>query len=82
MIQPSQIRKNQDQLQFALAVLGRPKLEYKKTPAAYRPAPVRSAVAREEITLSGERLLLGLAVTVSVSSLFIWEFIRHWLFAP
>jgi hypothetical protein len=82
MIQPSQIRKGQDQLQFALAVLGRPKLGYKEPSAAYRPLPARTAVAREGITLSGERLLLGLAVTISLASLFMFEFIRHWLFAP
>jgi hypothetical protein len=81
MTQPSLSRKRPDQLEFALAVLGRPKLEYKDR-APLRPVLASRAVARDEITLSGGRLLLGLAVSVSLASLFIWEFIRHWLFAP
>jgi hypothetical protein len=82
MIQPSLSRKSQDELQFALAVLGRPKREYGKPPTPRGPVLVSRAVARDEISLSGGRLLLGLAVTIALASLFIWEFIRHWLFAP
>jgi hypothetical protein len=90
MISPNELRKGQDQLQFALTVLGRPKLERKGPATPHRlmvvprvtTSPVAKAVPQDEIILSGGRLLLGLAVVISVGSLFIWEFVRHWLFAP
>jgi hypothetical protein len=43
---------------------------------------VRSEAAVAQLNLNGVRILLGLGFSIGLAGLFLWESIRHWLFAP
>lgn len=39
-------------------------------------------IAVHELNLSGDRVLLGLAIAVFSMGPLLWAFVRYWLFAP
>jgi hypothetical protein len=83
MVRAEEIRKGQDQLHFALATLGRPKLQHRESAKRREPVVVAQAIANPyEVNLNGVRVLMGLALAIGLGSLFLWEFVRRWLFAP
>ena len=43
---------------------------------------VKKDVARNEISISGNKVLLALAIAFLLTNGLIWAFVRHWLFAP
>ena len=77
MIHAEPIKKNNGQLQFALAALGTPKTTITKK----RAAAVADAAAYQ-LTLSGERVLVGFAAAGGFIGVFAWALIRLWLFEP
>lgn len=42
----------------------------------------RQVVAERELNISGDRVLLALAIAVASMGLLLWTFVRYWLFAP
>jgi hypothetical protein len=40
------------------------------------------STAVHELNISGDRVLLGLAITVCSMGALLWAFVRYWLFAP
>lgn len=42
----------------------------------------QAPAATHELNVSGVRVLLGLGLAIGLTGLFLWGFIRDWLFAP
>lgn len=81
MVRANEIRKNNGQLEFSLAVLGTGSLEAKAPGLMKRPG-VASNAATRQLTLSAERVLVGLAVSLGFIGAFLWVLVRLWLFEP
>lgn len=82
MIRANGLREGQAQMQFALAAVETVKREAR--PAAKEPpqaVAVRVEAARQ-LNLSGAQVLVMLALSLCMVSVFTWAFVRHWLFAP
>jgi hypothetical protein len=82
MIRDNQYREGRDQLQFALATLGRPELQRRQGAGSRVVAVAQSPLLPNEIQLSGMRVLVALTCTVGFAGVFLWAFVRYWLFAP
>ena len=81
MIHAEEIRKNNGQLQFALAALGTNNLQAKTTITKNRAAAVADAHTYQ-LNLSGERVLVGVATASGFIGVLLWALIRLWLFEP
>jgi len=81
MIHAEEIRKNNGQLQFALAALGATNLQAKTTITKKRAAAVADASVYQ-LNLSAERVLVGFAAAGGFIGVFTWALIRLWLFEP
>jgi hypothetical protein len=57
-------------------------LPHEKVLGHRRPAGAQSVEAVHELNVSGVRILLGLGLTIGLAGLFLWGFVRDWLFAP
>jgi len=44
--------------------------------------PEQNPEAVHELNVSGVRILLGLGLAIGLAGLFLWGFVRDWLFAP
>jgi len=77
-----EVRKGEDQIQFALAALGEDRLQPRKIARERGRAAAEAAMAPHQLNLDGMRLLIGMAFCVGLVGMFLWGFIRHWLFAP
>lgn len=42
----------------------------------------RPVAMPHELNISGDRVLVALAIAMSSMGLFLWTFVRYWLFAP
>jgi hypothetical protein len=82
MIRDNEYREGRDQLQFALTSLGRHELQRRQAVATRAVAVAQSAVLPNEIQLSGMRVLIAMACTAGFAGVFLWVFVRYWLFAP
>jgi hypothetical protein len=78
MIQAAEVRKNQRDIPFSLAIF-ETKISRRKTdvPAPDLAHPVRS----KELILSGSQVLAGLSV-LSVLGFSMWAILKLWLFEP
>ena len=43
---------------------------------------IRKDVTRDEMNISGNQVLLALAIAFLLTNGLIWAFVRYWLFAP
>ena len=77
MIRVDEVRKSKGQIQFALAALGANSLQVKAQKAA-----MTSTGEARQLSLSADRVLLGLAAAVGFMGIFLWALIRLWLFEP
>jgi len=81
MIRTDEIRPGEGQVQFALAVLGENRLRL-KSKATHKVTPaVAPIIDRYEVTLSHSQLLIAFLFALSLTSLFVWGWVRYWLFA-
>ena len=76
MIRADEVRKKQDQIEFALAALGAHSLQVKGQKAATSNSEAR------QLSLSADRVLVGLAAAMGFIGIFLWALIRLWLFEP
>jgi hypothetical protein len=82
MVRDDEYREGRDQLQFALATLGRHELQRRQAVRSRAVAVAQSAVLPNEIQLSGLRVLVAMACAMGFAGVFLWAFVRYWLFAP
>lgn len=81
MIHADEIRKDNGQMQFALAALGAAHLQPKMTISTKRAQAVADA-RTYQLNLSAERVLVGFAAAGGFIGVFMWALIRLWLFEP
>ena len=82
MMSANELQESQAQIQLALAAAETVKTEAR--PAA-KELPQAVAVRVEgarQLNLSGAQVLITLALSLCMVSVFTWAFVRHWLFAP
>jgi len=81
MIRTDEVRRGEGQIQFALAALGENRLR-SKSDAPHEVAPaVAPSIDRNGINLSHTQLLIAFLFALSLTSLFVWGWVRYWLFA-
>ena len=76
MIRADEIRKGNGQIQFCLSVL-ETQLQTKLTLRSSNAAP---SFTRNEINLSGSRVLVGSLSALGTVGLLLWAIIKLWLF--
>ena len=81
MIRTDEIRPGEGQVQFALAALGENRLRLKSNAARTVAPVVAPIIDRYEINLSHSQLLIAFLFALSLTSLFVWAWVRYWLFA-
>ena len=81
MIRADEVRRGEGQIQFALAALGEKRLRVKSDATGEVAAVVGRSINRYEINLSHSQLLIGFLFALSLASLFVWGWVRYWLFA-
>jgi hypothetical protein len=81
MTHTAEIRKDNGQLQFSLAVLGATNLQAKTNISKKRATAVADA-RTYQLNLSGDRVLAAVAAAGGFIGVFIWAVIRLWLFEP
>jgi hypothetical protein len=77
MIRAGEIRKGNGQIQFSLAVLEATQLQPRVKLSNANPAP---SFARNEIDLSGSRVLVEWLPALCTLGLLLWAIIQLWLF--
>ena len=82
MISASELREGQAQMQFALAVAETAKTEARPSAKEPQQAVAVRVEAARQLNLSGAQVLVTLALSLCMVSVFTWAFVRHWLFAP
>jgi hypothetical protein len=81
MIRTNELPEGQAQIQFALAV-AEAKLQPRPGAEKQPLAVTLRAEPAGQLNLSGAQVLVTLALTLCMVSVFTWAFVRHWLFAP
>jgi hypothetical protein len=81
MIHADEIRKDNNQMQFALAALGASNLQAKAT-IAKKTAVAAANASTYQLNLSAERVLVGFAAAGGFIGIFMWALVRLWLFEP
>lgn len=78
MIRAEEVRKEDDQIRFAISVLEtRPPLTARTSAA--RPAESAQALDTNGLNLSGSQLLLGFLSASCMVGLFLWAVLKLWL---
>jgi hypothetical protein len=81
MIRTDEVRGSEGQIQFALAALGEKRLRVKAGSTHEVAGDLEPSIDHYEINLSHSQLLIGFLLALSMTSLFVWGWVRYWLFA-
>jgi hypothetical protein len=82
MVHVDELQKGEARIQLTPVVEKYATLAPKKRREDPAQAIVLPAVASQQLNLSGFQVLVTLALSLCMVSLFTWAFVRHWLFAP
>jgi hypothetical protein len=81
MVRTNETRRGEDQIQFALSVLGGTRLQRPRRTGNGITRVVERAASPYELNISGSQLLIWFLLCSSLLSLFAWGLLRFWLFA-